>query len=50
VILNFVAVGNVFPVVFNDMPKLNGQSCHKNYDCHYVPFVPKDMNNPKEVT
>jgi len=49
VLLNFVAVGNVFPVVAQDMPKLSGQNCYKNYDCHYAPVIPKDSNNPKEV-
>jgi len=48
-LLNFATVGNVFPVVFSDMPQLFGKNCYKNYDCHYAPVVPKNQDNPKEV-
>jgi len=49
VILNFIGVGNIFPVTFEDMSKIFGKNCHKNYDCHYAPVVPKNKDNPDEV-
>jgi len=47
--LCFAFIGNVFPVVNDDMVSLLGSSSFANCDSHYVPVVPR-CNNPQEKT
>jgi len=45
----WILIGNVYPVINSDMPKLQGKNHYQNYDTHYVPVVPADPNNTKET-
>jgi hypothetical protein len=46
VLLSWVAMGNVFPVIYDDMAKLVGKSHYKNYDTHYVLVASDNPSNP----
>jgi len=47
-ILCFAFVGNVFPVMQEDMASLLGAPNYVNCDTHYAPVFPKNKNNPNE--
>jgi len=48
IILCFVAVANVFPVIYEDMNFLLSSSNYANCDAHYAPVVPKNPLNKNE--
>jgi len=47
-LLSVVIVGNVYPVVYEDMNKLGGKAHHENYDSNYVPVVPQNPSKENE--
>lgn len=47
-IMCWVVLGNIYPVVKDDISKLRGRAKYKNYDCHYVPVVPTSPINLHE--
>jgi len=49
IVLCLVCVGNVFPVIRSDMPKLTGGANYKNYDTHFVPVIPQNSADVNEV-
>jgi len=44
----WVVLGNIYPVVKDDISKLRGRAKFRNYDCHYVPVVPTSPINLHE--
>jgi len=48
-LLCFAFVGNVFPIVNDDMKSLLGSSNFENCDAHFAPVVPRSSTNPHET-
>lgn len=44
VMLCFMSTGFTYPVVHGDMDKLMGKNNYANFDSHFVPVYPRDMN------
>ncbi len=47
-ILNWTAIFSAYPVIYDDMIKLDGKGNYANHDAHFIPVVPRNLHNPNE--
>jgi len=48
-LLCWTLLGNTFPVVKEDMHKLQGKAAYKNYDTHFIPVISPNPNDSNAV-